>query len=198
MHFLANVTSTDETNQVTTHLPSSEEAFESGIMESGISLAEALTPAGVSRISIFGSYILSACLFGHNFAHIHQTSPEDCPDDFANGEFWKRHRTMDNVLSNTFLFLPDNLRLPGGIRDMRIAFLHMSLHTAAICLHQTAMVTAERNKLNLNFIKHFRSRILIAAEEIANIMRLVSHVDVSNVGLLPTIPITHLNTDHTR
>lgn len=141
-----------------------------------------MTPAGVSKISMFGSFILSACLFGHNFAHIHQTGPDDHPDDITNGEFWKRHRTMDNVLSNTFLFLPDNLRLPGGIRDMRTTFLHMNLHTAAICLHQTALITAERNNLDQNFIKHFRCRSLLAAEEITNIMRLVSHVDPSNVS----------------
>jgi hypothetical protein len=170
--------------QVTTHLPSSEESFENGIMETGISLSDALTPSGVSRISIFGGFILSACLFGHNFVHINQSGPEDHPEDFENGEFWKRHRTMDNVLSNTFLFLPDNLRLPIAVRDMRTVFLHMNLHTAAICLHQTAIVTADRNGLDPIFIRNVRARSYMAAEEIVNIMKLVSHVDASNVSRL--------------
>jgi hypothetical protein len=151
-------------------------------LETGICLKDALTPTGVSKISLFGGCILSACLFGHNFAHIHQSGPEDHPEDFANGEFWRRHRTMDNVLSNTFLFLPDNLRLPGGVRDMRTVFLHLNLHTAAICLHQTAIVTAERNNLDPNFIKNVRSRSYVAAEEIVNIVKLVSHVDASKVS----------------
>lgn len=151
-------------------------------METGISLSDALTPAGVSRISIFGGFVLSACLFGHNFAHINQSGPEDHPDDFDNGEFWKRHRYMDNVLSNTFLFLPNNLRLPGAVRDMRTVFFHMNLHTAAICLHQTAIVTADRNGLDPTFIKNVRARSYMAAEEIVNIMKLVSHVDASNVS----------------
>ena len=151
-------------------------------METGITLKDALTPAGVSKISIFGGNLLSACLFGHNFAHIHQSGPEDHPEDIANGEFWMTHRAMDNILSNTFLFLPDHLRLPWGARDMRTVFLHMNLHTAAICLHQTAIVTAERNHLDTAFINQYRSRSFIAAEEIVNTMKLTSHVDPSNVS----------------
>jgi hypothetical protein len=151
-------------------------------MEDGISLQEALTPAGVSKMSIFGGFLLSACLFGHNFAHLRQDGPDQHPEDLANGEFWRRHRTMDNTLSNTFLFLPDHLRLPGGLRDMSTVFLHMNLHTAAICLHQTAIVTAERNNLDPNFIKHVRGRSFMSAEEIVNIMKLVSHIHVSNVS----------------
>lgn len=151
-------------------------------MEPGITLKEALTPAGVSRISIFGANLLSACLFGHNFAHIHQSSSEDHPEDIVNGEFWITHRAMDNVMSNTFLFLPDNLRLPWGARDMKTVFLHMNLHTAAICLHQTAIVTSERNYLDPAFTRQYRSRSLIAAEEIVNAMKLSSHVDPSQVS----------------
>lgn len=156
-------------------------------MEPGITLAEALTPAGVSKISLFGGYLLSACFFGHNFAHIHQSGPEDNPDDTANGEFWVTHRAMDNALSNTFLFLPDHLRLPWGARDMRIVSLHMTLHTAAICLHQTAIVAGTRHNLDPNFVQQYRSRTFIAAEEIVNIMKLVSHVEPSNVFLFPAL-----------
>jgi hypothetical protein len=88
---------------------------------------------------------------------------------------------MDNVLSNTFFFLPDHLRLPWGARDLRTVFLHMNLHTAAICLHQTAIVTAERNHLDPAFINQYKVRCFISAEEIVNIMKLVSHVEPSNV-----------------
>src|SRR3954467_4074670 len=105
-----------------TNLPSSEEAFESGNIENGISLQDALTPEGAAKITPFAGVVLSACLFGHNFDHLHQYGPDEHPEDLANGEFWKRHRKMDNVLSSTFMFLPDHLRLPGGLRDMNIVF----------------------------------------------------------------------------
>jgi hypothetical protein len=165
-----------------TNLPASEEAFEQGNIQNTVSLQEALTPPGASQITPFGGVILSACLFGHNFHHLHQSGPDERPEDLDNGEFWKRHRKMDNVLSHTFMFLPDHLRLPSGLRDMNIVFLHMNIHASTICLHQAAIVTAERNKINLGFIRQSRDRSLMAAEEIANIMRLISHLDASNVS----------------
>ena len=129
--------------------------------------------------------MLSACLFGHNFEHLHLTGPDERPDDLANGEFWKRHRRMDNVLSNTFMFLPDHLRLPGGLRDMNVVFLHMNIHTSSICLHQAAVLTAEKHNVAQSFINQSRMRCLMAAEEITDTMRLLSHLDVSNVSYKP-------------
>lgn len=96
-----------------------------GIPQSSVSLADALTPNGAPHISPFGGVILSATLFGHNFQHLHQSGGNEHPEDIAEGEFWKRHRKMDNVLSNTFMFLPENLRMPGGRRNMNVVFLHM-------------------------------------------------------------------------
>jgi hypothetical protein len=151
-------------------------------METSISIHDALTGEGVSKITPFGGVVLSACLFGHNFEHLHTYGPNERQDDLQNGDFWKRHRKMDNVLSNTFMFLPDHLRLPGGVRDMNIVFLHMNIHSSAICLHQAAVLTAERNNISQSFIRQSRARSLMAAEEIANIMKLISHLDASNVS----------------
>lgn len=154
-------------------------------MEPSTSLQDALIGEGASKITPFGGVVLSACLFGHNFDHLHQNGPNEHPEDVSNGEFWKRHRRMDNVLSNTFMFLPDHLRLPGGLRDMNIAFIHMNIHASSICLHQAAVLTAERNKVSQTFIRQSRARSFMAAEEIANIMKLISHFDVSDVSQYP-------------
>jgi len=106
--------------QIQTNLPASEEAFERGVMEPTITLEEGLTVEGAPKLSSFAGVILSAALFGHNHAHLHRRGPNENPGDVANGEFWKRHRKMENVLSNIFMFLPQQLRLPGGIRDMNV------------------------------------------------------------------------------
>jgi hypothetical protein len=89
---------------------------------------------------------------------------------------------MDNVLSNTFMFLPDHLRLPQNIRDMNVVFLHMNIHAACICLHQAAILTAKKHNIDTNFIQQSRNRNLMSAEEITNIMRLISHLDSSEVN----------------
>ena len=165
-----------------TNLPSSEEAFETGVIQDTISLEEALTPEGAAKVSPYGGVVLSAALFGHNFKHLHRTGPNERPDDLANGEFWKRHRRMDNVLSNIFMFLPDHLRLPNALRDMNVVFLHMNLHASVICLHQAAILMLERHRLDPAVIRQTWARSLMAAEEIVMIMRLVSHIDASNVS----------------
>ena len=161
-----------------TNLPGSEEAFEQGIEQSTISLEQALAAEGASHISPFGGVVLAAALYGHNYQHLHRTGPNENPEDISNGEFWKRHRKMDNVLSSVFMFLPDHLRLP----YVNIVFLHMNIHASSICLHNAAVLTAERHKTGSTIIRQSRARSLMAAEEISNLMRLVTHVDASKVS----------------
>jgi hypothetical protein len=165
-----------------TNLPGSEESFEHGTEQNTISLEQALAAEGISQISPFGGVVLAAALYGHNYQHLHRTRHNEHPEDPSNGEFWKRHRKMDNVLSNVFMFLPDHLRLPYGLRDMNIVFLHMSIHASSICLHNAAVITAERHNTGSTIIRQSRARSLMAAEEISNLMRLVTHVDASIVS----------------
>ena len=80
------------------------------------------------------------------------------------------------------MFLPDNLRLPANARDMNVVFVHMNIHASCICLHQAAVLTAKKHNIDPNFIQQSRNRNLMAAEEITNIMRLISHIDASQVS----------------
>jgi hypothetical protein len=170
--------------QIKTNLPCSEYAFDNGVEEPTMSLQEALTQDGASRVSPFSGVIMSATLFGHNFQHLHRSGLDENPDDLQNGEFWKRHRRMDNVLSNTFMFLPDQLRLPAGLQDMNVIFMHLNIHCSAICLHQAAVATATKYKLDENFIRQSQARCLMAADEITNVMKLTCHVDPAKVSSL--------------
>ncbi|TVY75878.1 Citrinin biosynthesis transcriptional activator ctnR [Lachnellula suecica] len=165
--------------EIMTNLPAPEESFERGIEHPTVSLDQALAGEGASKWSPYAGVILSAALFGHNFQHLHGKDSDERPDDISNGQFWKRHRKMDNVLSNTFLFLPDHLRLPYGLREMNVVFIHMNIHSSTICLHQAAVRTAKRYHTGSNIIRQSSTRSLMAAEEISNIMRLVSHTDAS-------------------
>ena len=171
-----------DTVKILTNLPGSEEAFEQGIEQKTISLEQALAAEGASHVSPFGGVVLAAALYGHNYYHLHRKGPDENPEDISNGEFWKRHRKMDNVLSNVFMFLPDHLRLPFGLSDMNTVFLHMNIHASSICLHNAAVFTAERHKTGSTIIRQSRTRSLMAADEISNIMRLVTHVDASKVS----------------
>lgn len=122
-----------------------------------------------------------ACLFGRNLTHLHRVGPGDDDHDI-NGEFWKRHRALDNVLLSTSLSLPDNLRLPAGVGDANVVFLNMNIHTSTICLHQAAIFKADKSRIPAQYITDCKRRCMVSADQITSIMKMISHTDLSAVG----------------
>ncbi|KAI9674756.1 MAG: hypothetical protein M1817_001660 [Caeruleum heppii] len=172
---------TIEEKDISTNLPASEEAFESNIAQRTLTLKDAMTPAGAASLSACAGVVLMACLFGRNLVHLHRPDPDENEDDL-NGEFWKRHRQMDAVLSNTSLSLPSHLKLPSGINNPNIIFLNMNIHTSTICLHQAAIFKADKNRLAPSVSAESKIRCITAAAEIASIMRSISHMDLATMN----------------
>jgi hypothetical protein len=168
---------------ILTNLPASEEAFEKSKEEPTQSLQDSLCPSGAGKLSSFGSIVLMACLFGRNLVHLHRPDADDRDSDL-NGEFWKRHRHMDNILLNTSLSLPSHLKLPNGLSNPNIVFTNMNIHTSTICLHQAAIYKADKNRLPASVSKESKLRCINAANEIASIMRMICHMDLSSVSLI--------------
>ncbi|KAG9241649.1 fungal-specific transcription factor domain-containing protein [Calycina marina] len=171
---------TFDERDMSTDMPSSDEAFDMSKAERTFSLADSMAPAGASKLSAFGSIVLMACLFGRNLAHLHRPDSDDRDNDL-NGEFWKRHRNMDNILLNTSLSMPSHLKLPrtGHPPSPNIVFTNMNIHTSTICLHQAAIFKAEKNHLPASISAESKARCITAAGEVASIMRMISHMDLS-------------------
>lgn len=169
---------TIDESDILTNLPASEIAFEkSKPMPTG-SLDQAMTAGGASKLQPFGGIVLTAALFGRNLLHLHRPGAEDRDEDL-NGGFWTRHRNIETVLLSTSLNLPDELRLPAGVSDPNVVFMNMSLHTSSICLHQAAIFKADKYRLPVNVSNESKIRCVTAAAEIASLMRMVSHMDLS-------------------
>ena len=164
-----------------TNLPANEEAFNKSKPERSMSLADVMGGEGVPQLSPFGGVILMACLFGRNLTHLHRPNEEDKDHDL-NGDFWKRHRALDNILLNTSLSLPPHLRLPAGIHEPNIVFCNMSIHTSTICLHQAAIFKADKNRMPAQISAESKRRCIVAADQITNIMKMVASVDLSVVS----------------
>lgn len=171
---------TVDEKDIHTNLPAPDEAFELSRPEQTPSLQDAMGPAGAGKLSPFGGVVLMACLFGRNLVHLHRPDADDRDHDL-NGEFWKRHRQMDNILLNTSLCLPSQLKLPCGLGNPNVVFTNMCIHTSTICLHQAAIFKADRNRLPASVSSESKVRCITAANEIASIMRMVSHLDLSAV-----------------
>ncbi|KAL2885941.1 fungal specific transcription factor [Ceratocystis lukuohia] len=172
---------TIDERDISTNLPSSEEAFDMSKPEQTGTLKDAMTPAGASKLSAFASVVLSSAMFGRNLIHLHRPDPEDRDHDL-NGEFWKRHRQLDGILLNTLMSLPANLKLPEGLMTPNVVFVHMSMHTSTICLHQAAIFKADSYHLPANVGMESKIRCITAANEITYIMRMVAHLDLSSMN----------------
>ncbi|TRX98098.1 hypothetical protein FHL15_000743 [Xylaria flabelliformis] len=169
---------TVDERDIMTNLPASEEAFNLSRPEQTQSLADAMSPAGAAKLSPFGGIVLMATLFGRNLTHLHRPDVDDRDHDM-HGEFWKRHRLLDNILLNTSLNLPNQLKLPAGLNNPNIVFTNMNIHTSTICLHQAAIFKADKNILPPTVSAESKVRCITAANEIASIMRMTSHMDLS-------------------
>lgn len=163
---------------ILTNLPASDEAFLTGKAEPTPQLADVLAGDGTSGLSAFAAVVLLATLFGRNLTHLHRPGENDNDHDL-NGEFWKRHRGIDNALLNISLSLPAHLRLPYGLNDANIVFANMSIHTSTICLHQAAIFKADKHTLPPQISSESKRRCIVAADQITNIMKMCSHQDLT-------------------
>ena len=161
-------------------MPSTEEAYEKSKPMGTGSLEQTLSAQAIGSLTPFGGNVVTATLFGRNLLHLHRPGPDDDDDDI-NGGFWTRHRKLDNSLLSTSLGIPDGLRLPGGLPDPNVVFMNMCLQTSAICLHQAAIFKADKYRLPANISNESKVRCVTAAAEIASIMKMISHLDLSLV-----------------
>ncbi|KAM5442131.1 hypothetical protein MferCBS31731_002961 [Microsporum ferrugineum] len=172
--------SVDE-RDILTNLPASEEAFVNCREQLTSSLAEAISGQGTGSLSSYAANVLLACMFGRNLHHLHRVTTNDRDHDL-NGEFWKRHRALDNILLHTSLSLPNHLRLPEGINSPEIVFGNMCIHASTICLHQAAIYKAEKHDMPGQISTESKRRCIIAADQITNIMKMVSHTDLTRLN----------------
>ena len=164
-----------------TDLPAFEESFLKSMPRQAPRLADVMSGEGIAALSPFAAIVILTCFFGRNLVHLQRPGPQDNDGDL-NGEFWKRHRFYDNLLLHTALSMPDHLRLPTGIGDPNVIFWNMGLHAAAICLHQASIFKAEKNRMADSIVVESKRRSVVAADQIASTMRMISHMDLSLVS----------------
>ncbi|KAL7626208.1 hypothetical protein AAE478_002978 [Parahypoxylon ruwenzoriense] len=156
--------------------PGPESAFHNGEPVETCSLRNAFNGEPYSS---FAGAILVCHIFDQILKHVHKPKPNDHPDNYKYGEYWKRHREIDNILSNAFMNLPGSFRLPENYRDPVAVHTNLNLHASVICLHHSAIDRIDTYKLPESAKKISQGRLTTAAREIVDIIRLTSHVNSS-------------------
>jgi hypothetical protein len=130
--------------QVTTRLPVSEEAYQSGIEELSITLPEALTYDNQRRSAfacrVVAIHLLHECLDLTQSRHHHSAALSDL--GAKNSIFWGRFNQLDSSLLVAFATLPDTLRCPGNAHDSNAVLVNLQLHTATIALYRAAVAAS--------------------------------------------------------
>lgn len=158
--------------QIMTRLPASEAAFASGQEEIAPFLQEAIKGA---QYSSFAGTIVVCEGFKGILHHVHRPKPDDHPEDLQSGNFWKRHRDLDNNLSSIFMFLPESFQLPQHVRDPAAIYANLNLHASVICLHHAALENLDKYNLADSMKATSKIRLKTSAEEIVNIVKMTSH-----------------------
>ncbi|KAK7445574.1 binuclear zinc transcription factor [Colletotrichum acutatum] len=160
---------------ITTHLPASETAFETGVEEQASPLTSILLQEG-RDFSAFAGRVLAAASFFQAFQHSTRTLPDDDLTDPRTSRNWKRHREIDNDLVGLLAALPDDLTLPKNIQSRNATFVNAIIHTSIILLHRAALARIESFGLPEHMAKQSQARLICAAEEILNIIRMMPDI----------------------
>lgn len=148
--------------------------------ETSPSLLEVIEDRIVS-VSGFAGLVVALAILGKNIKHQYRARPDDRMHDL-NGPFWQRHRDLDDTLVDLSMNLPSELRIPRGVPNPNIILMNVCIHTATILLHTSALFVLNRHIQHDGFKKQSMMRRVAAASEIVNIMRAVSHLNLSEVG----------------
>ncbi|KAI0180371.1 hypothetical protein GGR52DRAFT_240829 [Hypoxylon sp. FL1284] len=174
-----------DASEITTLLPASESAFHEGAPMETCSVQDAFRGRPYSS---FAGAVLVCHLFNEILKHIHKPKPNDNPDNYEYGEYWQRHRDIDNTLSSAFMNLPEVFRLPENYRDPVAVHTNLNLHASIICLHHSAIDRIDTYKLPENAKRISQDRLTTAAQEIINIVKLTA----SHANFNPRSPLASL------
>lgn len=134
------------------------------------------------NVSSFAFSLFIAAMYGRNVHAFHRPAPSDQDDTDLNSSFWKYQRQMDMVLTNVGMSLPQHLRVPNALNDPLALYCSFSLQASTICLHQTVIFKVEELGLPDSVAFDSKRRCIVAATEIANLMKMISHFDFSTVS----------------
>ncbi|KAH7381951.1 fungal-specific transcription factor domain-containing protein [Cadophora sp. MPI-SDFR-AT-0126] len=172
---------------ICTNLPSSENSFELGIEEVGVSFLKLDNIERFCSLSSFAGAISATSILGkclnHLRAYEHGLTAENT------GRYWDNHRRIDTSISLIFMNLPTHLRVKKVEKDVNVVFTHFNLHLSIILLHQLAGKTATKQRMDEAVGHNSFQRCLTSAIEIKDTMYSVRDLKNFPVNMWTTAPL---------
>lgn len=116
---------------------------------------------------------MAAYIFNRAMQHATRgVRPQNDDADVKNGSYWTQLRRIDNDLVIMHMSLPQNIKLPRNFRCQNAIFVNTTIHTATICLLRSAIWKCQQLMYPEATALQYKARLLPAAQEITNTVRL--------------------------
>ena len=168
--------------QITTFLlPTDSPDGEQPLLPTRLLLKDALTEPvapGTASYSPFTGAVIMAGFCGRCLRHLQNAYKANVESEYTY-DFWSNHYRIDLAINQTLQSSFKHLNIvPAmdsieGMADPNTIFRNMNMRATVICLHQAAVVQANKSSLPATLIAESENRTLTAAQEIASIMRLI-------------------------
>lgn len=140
------------------------------------SLSDAIEHGLLETAPTSAGSVVAAHMMGQIMDHCNIVKESAMRPDPDRTTLRKDHRRLDKILTDIFLQLPRHLRFSTAQQGSSVAFFNICLHSASIYLHLAALDAC----LDEDKVGH-RRRCRSAAGEVLLIMRMMIHLDASQV-----------------
>jgi hypothetical protein len=196
--------------QVSTRLPSPEQAFQSGIPFQMPFLSEVMctnktqhaASAGLSSASSspFVECIIFTTLWGRGLAH-HQHATVDHVQGNIAPDFRERHLALDDILSNELVRLQQSYLPESIVSSPTLLFTQMAAQAIVLSLCMAAETMPKGAEGYVDFVARYRQRAHAATKEVARLSNcLLQHSLFKVIGspkLSPAVAIWFLDFSYT-
>ena len=131
----------------------------------------------VGHLSPFTGVVVMTALCGRCVTHL-ASLRQDRRSGQMVYDFWSSHCGLDQLLSATYTHLCNSLAMTSPMAEQSVAFVNLVLHTSYIYLHEAAVTRGQEIGLAPAVIAESEMRCKTAAMEIANIVRLMSPLNI--------------------
>ncbi|KAF5011618.1 hypothetical protein FDECE_2281 [Fusarium decemcellulare] len=157
-------------DDIVVRLPTSDDAFVSGIREETPflhTILEGAQPAG------FAGIVILCQMFKEILRHMVQSSRTNAKATVDN-TFWSRHHELDEQMSRISKLLERNVYSPPDSQNTPFIRINLTLHASIICLHHAAIKECEKHETSQILARASIDRLQNAAAKALDIIKAFS------------------------
>nr|UOS85809.1 transcription factor [Hypoxylon rubiginosum] len=174
--------------EVSTRLPASEEAFQSGTPVTMPFLSEVVTASDPSLHSPFAESIIFTTLWGRGFLHQRQSATEyafcNTSRDFCDRQLW-----LDDIITRRTQKLQQDYVAASVKVDAMLLYASMIAQTTVLLLCKAAESIPPTTPSNHDLVSRYQRRAPAAAKEIVRLAQYLPHFSFFKVHPFTPIPL---------